>query len=46
MGTKFKTGGAGGGYFSYVMILAVLILLWLLVHGIRKERGRYRRYMK
>jgi outer membrane protein assembly factor BamB/subtilase family serine protease len=46
MGTKFKTGGAGGGYFSYITILAALILLGLLVHGIRKERGRYRRSMK
>ncbi|MBA1342021.1 MAG: hypothetical protein C5S52_00245 [ANME-2 cluster archaeon] len=46
MGTKFNTGGAGGGYFSYIMILAALILLGLLVHGIRKERGRYRRSMK
>ncbi len=46
MGTKFNTGGAGGGYFSYIMILTSLILLGLLVHGIRKERGRYRRSMK
>jgi len=28
------------------MILAVLILLGLLVHGMRKERGRYRRHLK
>jgi hypothetical protein len=27
-------------------ILAILILLGLLVQGMRKERGRYRRYMK
>lgn len=46
MGTKFNTGGSGGGYFSYIMILAVLTLIGLLVQGIRKERGRYRRYMK
>jgi hypothetical protein len=47
MGTEFKTGGAGGGYVSYTMaILAILILLGLLVQGMRKERGRYRRYMK
>ncbi|PXF60423.1 MAG: hypothetical protein C4B59_09480 [Candidatus Methanogaster sp.] len=46
MGTKFNTGSSGGGYFSYTMILAVLILIGLLVQGIQKERGRYRRYMK
>ncbi|MCK4458305.1 MAG: PQQ-binding-like beta-propeller repeat protein, partial [Methanosarcinales archaeon] len=47
MGTEFKTGGAGGGYVSYTMaILAILILLGLLVQGMQKERGRYRRYMK
>ncbi|RZN36771.1 MAG: hypothetical protein EF813_06330 [Methanosarcinales archaeon] len=47
MGTELKTGGAGGGYVSYTMaILAILILLGLLVQGIRKERGRYRRYVK
>jgi hypothetical protein len=47
MGTKFKTGGAGGGYVSYAMaILTMLILTGLLVRGMRKERGRYRRYMK
>ncbi|MHC1575110.1 MAG: outer membrane protein assembly factor BamB family protein, partial [Candidatus Methanogasteraceae archaeon] len=46
MGTEFKSSGGGGGYFSYIMILAVLVLLGLLVHGIRKERGRYRRSME
>ena len=47
MGTEFKTSGAGGGYVSYTMaILAILILLGLLVQGMRKERGRYRRYLK
>jgi len=47
MGTEIKTGSAGGGYVSYTMaILAILILLGLLVQGIRKERGRYRRSMK
>ncbi len=47
MGTELKTGGAGGGYVSYTMaILAMLILLGLLVQGMRKERGRYRRSMK
>ena len=46
MGTEVKSSGGGGGYFSYAMILAVLILLGLLVHGMRKERGRYRRHLK
>ncbi len=47
MGTEFKSCGGGGGYVSYAMaILAMLILAGLLVHGIRKERGRYRRYTK
>jgi len=46
MGAELKSGGGGGGYFSYAMILTVLTLLGLLVHGIRKEQGRYRRSMK
>ncbi|CAD6493309.1 MAG: Outer membrane protein assembly factor BamB [Candidatus Argoarchaeum ethanivorans] len=46
MGAELESGGGGGGYFSYSMILAVLVLLGLLVHGIRKERGRYRRPTK
>ncbi|RLG20031.1 hypothetical protein DRN77_08170, partial [Methanosarcinales archaeon] len=46
MGTEVKSSGGGGGYFSYAMILAVLILLGLLVHGMRKEQGRYRRHLK
>ncbi|RLG30028.1 hypothetical protein DRO03_05625, partial [Methanosarcinales archaeon] len=47
MGTEFKSRGGGGGYVSYAMvILAMLILTGLLVQGIRKERGRYRRSMK
>ncbi|MEA1944414.1 MAG: CARDB domain-containing protein [Euryarchaeota archaeon] len=46
MGTKFKSSGGGGGYFSYAMIVAVMILAGLLVHGMRKERGRYRRHIK
>jgi hypothetical protein len=47
MGTEFKSCGGGGGYISYAMaILAMLILAGLLVQGIWKERGRYRRSMK
>ncbi|RZB29095.1 MAG: hypothetical protein AEth_01699 [Candidatus Argoarchaeum ethanivorans] len=46
MGAELESGGGGGGYFSYAMILAGLILAGLLVHGIRKERGRYRRPTK
>jgi hypothetical protein len=47
MGTEFKSRGGGGGYVSYATaILTMLILTGLLVQGMRKERGRYRRYMK
>jgi outer membrane protein assembly factor BamB/subtilase family serine protease len=46
MGTESKSSGGGGGYVSYAMIVAVMVLAGLLVHGMRKERGRYRRPIK
>jgi hypothetical protein len=43
MGTKFLSGGGGGGTFSLAMLIAALILMGLLIYGTRKERERYRK---
>ena len=43
MGTKFLSGGGGGGAFNLAMLIAALILAGLLIYGTRKERERYRK---